>query len=173
MSFEEIRNGGESRCAIETMFEQRAARFKAMGVADPFKRDKLLDFYHDAIRPESGLDVRLHVLRLDGEIVAIRYNVVHGDRMFCLISSMSTEPSIQGGSPGKQCLLRVMQTVFDAGFRVFDMGAGFHRREAALVQCADPAAASLCAAEPLRAGWCWPCIRAFRWRGRGSRPTRS
>ena len=55
------------------------------------------------------------MLRLNGEIVAVRYNIVHGDRMFCLISSMSDDPAIQNGSPGKQCLLRVMQTVFDAG----------------------------------------------------------
>jgi CelD/BcsL family acetyltransferase involved in cellulose biosynthesis len=37
---------------------------------------------------------------------------------------MSDDPSIQNGSPGKQCLLRVMQTVFDEGYRVFDMGEG-------------------------------------------------
>lgn len=125
VEFEEVRNGGDSRCAIETMFKQRAARFKAMGIRDPFVRGRLLDFYHNAISPDSGIDVRVHVMRLNGQIVATRYNIVSGDRMFCLISSMSDDPAIQGGSPGKQCLLRVMQTVFDAGFRVFDMGAGF------------------------------------------------
>ena len=125
VGFEEIRNGGDTRCAIETMFRQRSARFKAMGIRDPFVKDKLIGFYHDMVRPGSGVDVRLHVLRLNGEIVAVRYNVVHGDRMFCLISSMSDNPAIQSGSPGKQCLLRVMQTVFDEGFRVFDMGSGF------------------------------------------------
>jgi len=125
VEFEEIRSGGDARCAIEIMFQQRAARFKAMGIRDPFVGGHLLDFYHAAIGPDSGIDVRLHVLRLNGEIVATRYNIVHADRMFCLISSMSDDPAIQGGSPGKQCLLRVMQTVFDSGFRVFDMGAGF------------------------------------------------
>ena len=84
-----------------------------------------MGFYHAALEPNSGVDVRVHVLRLDGEIVAVRYNVVHGKRMFCLISSMSDSERIQGGSPGKQCLLRVMQTVFDAGFSSFDMGSGF------------------------------------------------
>jgi CelD/BcsL family acetyltransferase involved in cellulose biosynthesis len=69
--------------------------------------------------------VKLHVLRLNGEVVAVRYNIVVGDRMFCLISSMTDDPLVQGGSPGKQCLLRVMQAVFDAGHRCFDMGAGF------------------------------------------------
>jgi CelD/BcsL family acetyltransferase involved in cellulose biosynthesis len=125
IGFEEVRNGSDIDHAIEIMFRQRSARFKAMGIRDTFVRDGLIDFYRDAAGAGSGVDVRLHVLRLDGDIVAVRYNIVHNDRMFCLISSMSDDPAIQGGSPGKQCLLRVMQTVFDDGIRVFDMGSGF------------------------------------------------
>jgi CelD/BcsL family acetyltransferase involved in cellulose biosynthesis len=37
---------------------------------------------------------------------------------------MSEDPALRPGSPGKQCLLRVMQTVFAEEFRVFDMGEG-------------------------------------------------
>ena len=125
VSFEEIRAGGDTEAAIATMFMQRSARFLAMGIRDTFVLDGLIDFYQDLARASSGADVRLHVLRLDGAIVAVRYNIVHGDRMFCLISSMSDDPAIQNGSPGKQCLLRVMQTVFDQGIRVFDMGSGY------------------------------------------------
>lgn len=110
--------------AIDTMFRQRSARFRAQGIRDTFVCDNLAGFYRRAMQPGSGLDIRLHVLRLNGDIVAVRYNIVHGKRMFCLISSMSDDPAIQIGSPGKQCLLRVMQTVFDDGFSVFDMGAG-------------------------------------------------
>lgn len=125
VGFEEVRNGEAAVAAIDTMFTQRSARFKAMGIRDTFVHDRLIAFYHSMARAGSGVDVRLHVLRLDGDIVAVRYNIVHHDRMFCLISSMSDDPAIQGGSPGKQCLLRVMQTVFDQGIRIFDMGSGF------------------------------------------------
>jgi len=125
IAFAELRNGDDAGYAIDIMFRQRSARFKAMGIRDTFVHDRLIDFYHNAARAGSGVDVRLHVLRLNGDIVAVRYNVVHNDRMFCLISSMSDDPAIQNGSPGKQCLLRVMQTVFDDGMSVFDMGSGF------------------------------------------------
>ena len=125
VGFEDVRNGGDTRCAIEIMFKQRSARFKSMGIRDTFVRDGLIDFYHRMAEAGSGVDVRLHVLRLNGDIVAVRYNIIHNDRMFCLISSMSDDPAIQNGSPGKQCLLRVMQTVFDEGIRTFDMGSGF------------------------------------------------
>ena len=122
--FEELRNSDDTRSDIATMFSQRSARFRAMGIRDTFVCDGLIGFYHAAAAAGSGVDVRLHVLRLNGDIVAVRYNIVHDDRMFCLISSMSDDPAIQNGSPGKQCLLRVMQTVFEAGYRVFDMGEG-------------------------------------------------
>lgn len=125
IAFEELRATAAQRPILELMFRQRAARFVAMGVSDPFADPEVRAFYDATLDPASGVDVRLHVLRLNGEIVAIRYNIAHGDRLFCLISSMSTEASLQPGSPGKQCLLRVMQTIFDAGWRVFDMGAGY------------------------------------------------
>ena len=114
-----------------------------MGVFDPFAIPMIRAFYDNTAREDSGVPVKLHVMRLNGEIVAVRYNIVHGDRLFCLISSMSDDPAIQNGSPGKQCLLRVMQTVFDAGLSHLRHGRGPHRREAPLVQCADPGAPPL------------------------------
>lgn len=125
VSFDEMGNGEDTAPVIATMFRQRAARFARMGVSDPFAPEEVRAFYAAAAARGSAVDVRLHVLRLDGEIIAVRYNVVSGTRMFCLISSMSEDAAIQTGSPGKQCLLRVMQTIFDSGYRSFDMGAGF------------------------------------------------
>lgn len=125
VSFEDLGNGPAAVAMLDTLFAQRAARFRTMGIADPFSRCGVRAFYDRLAAEGSGVSVRLHVLRLDGVIVAMRYNVATGDTLFCLISSMSDDPAIQAGSPGKQCLLRVMQTVFDEGCRVFDMGAGF------------------------------------------------
>lgn len=124
VTFEELKAGAEAAAVLEQMFRQRAERFRQTGIADPFTGD-VRRFYDATVAPGSAVPVRLHVLRLDGAVVAVRYNIVLGDRMFCLISSMSEDAAIQCGSPGKQCLLRVMQRVFDEGTRVFDMGAGF------------------------------------------------
>ncbi len=125
VEFETITAPEQMAPVIDTMFRQRSARFRAQGIRDTFVADDLVRFYHGLARPGSGVEVRLHVLRLDRAVVAVRYNIVHGERMFCLISSMSDDPAVQAGSPGKQCLLNVMQTVFDVGIGVFDMGAGF------------------------------------------------
>jgi len=124
VSFEVVTCSAAARPVLDEMFRQRARRFGVMGVKDPFAPCDIARFYNETMTPGSKVEVKLHVLRLDGAIVAVRYNIVHGDRLFCLISSMSDDERIQGGSPGKQCLLRVMQTVFDEGYRVFDMGSG-------------------------------------------------
>jgi CelD/BcsL family acetyltransferase involved in cellulose biosynthesis len=124
IGFEAVTNGSEALGIMEVMFRQRAARFRAMGVFNPFAIPAIRAFYDSTAAAGSGVEVKLHALRLDGEIVAVRYSIVEGDRLFCLISSMSDDPVLQNGSPGKQCLLRVMQTEFDAGFRAFDMGEG-------------------------------------------------
>jgi CelD/BcsL family acetyltransferase involved in cellulose biosynthesis len=124
VEFEELSAGEEALAATDVMFMQRAKRFKEMGVRDPFISARIRRFYDDCVRPGSKVGIKLHVLRLNGDIVAVRYNIEHGDKLFCLISSMSEDHHIQGGSPGKQCLLRVMQTVFDKGYRTFDMGGG-------------------------------------------------
>lgn len=124
IEFDELDNGPQAEALLGTMFRQRAARFRHMGVADPFAAPKVRSFYDATVRAGSGVHVKLHVLRLKGEVVATRYNVIHGERMFCLISSMSEDERLRPGSPGKQCLLRVMQTVFAEGYRVFDMGEG-------------------------------------------------
>jgi CelD/BcsL family acetyltransferase involved in cellulose biosynthesis len=124
IEFDELDNGAHAQALMETMFQQRAARFHQMGVADPFAAPKIRAFYDATVRHGSGVRVKLHVLRLKGEVVATRYNIIQGDRMFCLISSMSEDERLRPGSPGKQCLLRVMQTVFAEGYRIFDMGEG-------------------------------------------------
>lgn len=125
VAFDVIEPGAHAQQVLDIMFDQRAARFKQMGVTDSFAPADVRCFYDGTARLANHVPLRLHVLRLNGEIVAVRYNIALGDKLFCLISSMSEDPAIQGGSPGKQCLLRVMQSVFDQGYRTFDMGAGF------------------------------------------------
>lgn len=124
IDFQEIGNSPESTAVLDVMFRQRAARFRQMGVRDPFADEKVRRFYYELAGAGSPAAIRLHVLRLEGEIVAVRYSVAIGDTLYCLISSMSDAAELRPGSPGKQCLLRVMQTVFDQGWGCFDMGAG-------------------------------------------------
>ncbi len=124
IEFDTLDNGAAAEAALDVLLRQRALRFREMGVADPFATPAIRAFYQSTVRSGSGVHVKLHVLKLKGEVIAMRYNIVAGDRLFCLISSMSEDERLRPGSPGKQCLLRVMQSVFAEGYRVFDMGEG-------------------------------------------------
>ncbi len=119
--FEVLEAGDEVDGVIDTMFEQKAARFRQMGIADPFAAPHVRAFYKDVFHRSGGV---LHVLRLDESIVAVRYSLAAGEGLHCLISSMTDCQKTQAGSPGKQGLLRIMQGVFDGGHRYFDMGRG-------------------------------------------------
>ncbi|GGA48183.1 GNAT family N-acetyltransferase [Pelagibacterium lentulum] len=121
VSFESVGPGAEGRAIIEIMFAQRARRFEMQGIADPFAAPEVRAFYMDLFEAAGGV---LQVLRLNGEPVAVRYNIPTEDRLHCLISSMSWCEVTQTGSPGKQALLHVMQNVFDEGWTSFDMGKG-------------------------------------------------
>lgn len=123
--FEELDAEADVDAALDAMFADRAARFAEQGIADPFASAGVRAFYRSVFSQGQTLKGVMHVLKLDGRIVATRYNMVAGENMFCLISSMSTDPVLQPGSPGKQILVHIMQSVFDAGLKVFDLGVGF------------------------------------------------
>lgn len=125
VTLDALGNGAEAQALLDVLFAQRARRFAVQGIPNPFADHPIRGFYHAIAASGSGVQIVLHVLRLDGEPVALRYNIGFGRALFCLISSMSDDAAIQAGSPGKQCLLRIMQTVFDGGWTAFDMGGGF------------------------------------------------
>lgn len=125
VGFFELRTGEDAHVELDAMFADRAARFAEQGIADPFAKPEVRAFYRSLFDGGETLTGLMHVLRLDGKVVATRYNLVSGDTMFCLISSMSMDPALSPGSPGKQILVHLMQRIFAQGIRRFDMGAGY------------------------------------------------
>lgn len=121
VAFETVSAGPEADAIIDTMFGQRAERFRIQGIKDPFQCDTIKAFYKRAMRAAGGI---LHVLRLDGEVIAVRYNIEAGGGLYSLITSMHPCPEMQSGSPGKQNLLRAMQASFDGAWGFIDMGKG-------------------------------------------------
>lgn len=124
VTYEEIDAEHDATPAIDVLFADRAARFAEQGIKDPFAPPQVRAFYRTMFRETGAVRGRMQILRLDGEIVAARYNLVAGSRMFCLISSSSTKDKIRPGSPGKQILVHLMQRIFAQGIASFDMGAG-------------------------------------------------
>ena len=125
MSFEELGPEDDVEEALEILFAQKAVRFEFLGIDNPFADKEVRDFYGDIFHSGSTLVGKLHVLRLNDEIVAVRYNLTHENRIFALISSMSERAELRPGSPGKQNILRAMQAIFEADYKICDMGSGY------------------------------------------------
>ena len=125
VTFEELGPGDDVAEPLRTLFDHKAVRFAEQGISNPFAGRSVQDFYKGLFAEGRDLSARMHVLRLNGRIVSVRYHLVHQDRLFTLITSMSPDPAVQNGSPGKQNMLRVMQTIFNDGVAYCDMGAGF------------------------------------------------
>ena len=53
VTFAELGNDDDLAPVLDVMFRQRAARFAAMGVADPFAPQRIRDFYYRAAAPDS------------------------------------------------------------------------------------------------------------------------
>ncbi|MEQ8446213.1 MAG: GNAT family N-acetyltransferase [Pelagibacterium sp.] len=121
VGFDIVTAGAEADGIIDTMLAHRAERFKVQGIRDPFRHGPIKAFYKRAMQSAGGI---LHVLRLDREVIAVRYNIEAGGGLYSLITSMHPSPEMQSGSPGKQNLLRAMQTSFDGGYGFIDMGKG-------------------------------------------------
>jgi len=125
VEFEEIAPGEEALAALKIMFAQKAIRFEQMGVKNPFEAEEMQKFYNQLFRNNNVMDAKLHVLKVDGEIVAVRYNLGHNDKIFTLIASMSKSDKYRSGSPGKQNILQGVRASFEKGYKIFDMGAGY------------------------------------------------
>jgi len=126
LSLETIDAGGDIAGPLTEMFDQRSIRFTEQGIADPFTDPKVRAFYAAAFRGGEGVAGRLHIFRVGDRPAAIRYNLVAGSRMFCLISSMSAEPDLRDNSPGKVGLTRILEQEFSGEIDLFDFGVGLN-----------------------------------------------
>ena len=57
VAFETLENGDEALAALDVMFRQRARRFEAMGVRDPFAPPQVRAFYDSTARLGSGVQL--------------------------------------------------------------------------------------------------------------------
>ncbi len=125
VNFDELGPGAKALDAIDKMFAQKAIRFEQLGIKDPFADEDTREFYKDLFRENNALGAKLQVLSLNGEVVATRYNLSYMEKIFVLITSMSEREEIRPGSPGKQSILHGMASIFQSGFTIHDMGAGY------------------------------------------------
>ena len=142
VTYRTARTVAEAETILSAFLAQKAARFRAMGISDPFGNEETRSFLHAAATEGLGRGepaIELSALFLDERVLATFGAAADRRRCSGMFQSFDADPALARYSPGELTLLHVIAAQCAAGRSMFDLGVG-----------EDPYKASLCPeVEPL------------------------
>ncbi len=129
----------ETARIITAFLTQKAARFKAMGLADPFAEPAVRAFLQRGAQGEDGIPPALELYSLDveGRSVATYVGAVQGTRFSGMATSFDMAGEIAKTSPGEILLVDLIKLKCHAGTEVFDLGVGEARYKTTICDARD------------------------------------
>lgn len=120
------REPAEIARVIDAFLQQKAARFKAMGVPDPFAPPAVRSFLERAARSDgaSAPGLELYSLDVAGQSVATYVGAVQAARFSGMATSFDMESETARTSPGEILLVDLIKLKCREGTTVFDLGVG-------------------------------------------------
>lgn len=115
------------RRALAAFLAQKAERFAAQKIANPFADPGIQAFLLAACLPQtdgSPPPLRLYALFVGDEIVATRAGTVWGTHISIMFHSFDQRPEIARSSPAEVLLVYMIETLAAEGFTHFDLGVG-------------------------------------------------
>ena len=123
----------EARGYLDAFYAQKAARFAAMGIGDPYGGEPIRRFLAAAV---SGADpaIELHALRLaeSGRVLAVFGGAVSAGRYSGMMTSFDADPEVSRYSPGDLLLQHLVRDQTARGRQGFDLGVGEARYKASI-----------------------------------------
>jgi CelD/BcsL family acetyltransferase involved in cellulose biosynthesis len=125
------RQGPGAHALLETFFQQKAARFEALGLPDAFRDAETRAFFHALIdarasEPDNGTLLELNAITLkgqhEGRIVAVAGLSRKGDHVICQFGSI--DEFAADASPGELLFYRIIERLSAEGVTLFDFGIG-------------------------------------------------
>lgn len=120
----------ERRQILKRFFEQKATRFKALGLPNVFQDEETQAFFHalSAVEPaHEGQPLELNAIRLrgdqNGRIVAIAGLSRKGDHVICQFGSIDDDIAADA-SPGELLFYLIIRKCNAEGVKLFDFGIG-------------------------------------------------
>ena len=120
---------------------QKAARFKALGIADPHDAVSELQFLRLAAQPEIQGGLRAmewYALVCGGKIVAEFAGGSHRGRLHGMVTSFDMSPEFAVASPGDLLMQRLFGEACRQGISTLDLGIGEARYKASYCDAAEP-----------------------------------
>ena len=112
---------------LDAFFRQKDARFRELGVTNPFEDEAARRFIREACLAglaEGRPAIELHGLSLDGRFIATYGGAVDPSRFSCMFNSFDASPEVARFSPGDILLMRLIRTQCSLGREVLDLGVG-------------------------------------------------
>jgi CelD/BcsL family acetyltransferase involved in cellulose biosynthesis len=108
---------------IAAFLAQKAMRFAAMGIADPFAEPAMRAFLKQAASGDRPA-LQLYCLELSGRPVATYVGAVQGARFSGMATSFDIDSEAAKSSPGEILLIDLIRLQCQAGVTSFDLGVG-------------------------------------------------
>lgn len=119
---------------LDAFFAQKAARFAAMGILDPYADPAARRFVQAATRIAPGrvpaIEVHALVAEASGRVFATFGGAVDARRFSGIWTSFDPDPEIGRSSPGDLLLSKLIGQQTEAGRHAFDLGVGEARYKA-------------------------------------------
>lgn len=111
---------------LGAFLDQKAARFQAMGIPNPFDEKGVREFLEQSSLPVNGAAPALELYSLDveGRSVATYIGTQQGGRFSGMATSFDMEGEIAKSSPGEILLVDLIKLKCQEGVAVFDLGVG-------------------------------------------------
>jgi CelD/BcsL family acetyltransferase involved in cellulose biosynthesis len=123
----EARDMSEAEAVLSAFYAQKAARFRAMGIADPFADSHVRAFLNAAATggiTEGKQSVSLFAMRVGERIVSVFGGAMHQGRFTGMFTSFDGDPAVARYSPGDLLLLHLVKMMCARGLSSFDLGTG-------------------------------------------------
>jgi CelD/BcsL family acetyltransferase involved in cellulose biosynthesis len=120
---------------LAAFYEQKASRFAAMGIANPYAEAAVREFLARGASPEDGapaIEVTALVATGTGRVFAVFAGAVDGPRYSGMVTSFDTDPVVSRSSPGDILLHHLIGDQTARGRRAFDLGVGEARYKASI-----------------------------------------
>lgn len=110
---------------VDMLIEQKTATFARMGVANPFEKPGVRDFYME-LATDAAAEGLIHVCRLEvgGKVAAANWGVSFGGRYHYVLASYAEQEEFARRGPGMIQLMDLMRHATEAGHTEFDFTIG-------------------------------------------------
>lgn len=128
VSYMEAATPADARELLAAFCVQKKARFKAMGIANPFDAPEVLTFLNQAavlpLADGPPAPLSLFALKIGERVAAVFGGVIHGSRFSGMFTSFDASPDVSRYSPGDLLILHLVKTMCARGLTTFDLGVG-------------------------------------------------